>query len=157
NNGEPGVLGVTVYLDLNNNGTKNTGEPSAVTDSNGTYSLGEQLGGSQSSFVVRMIPPAGSTTTSPTSLSTSAPWGSMVDNFGIAPAFVTSYSGNAFTIRLDPGGTQEQIFTSPTATGSPAYTIPMSQLTTLTFTGTGSNDVFNADLTNGNPVPSGGV
>src|SRR5262249_52566274 len=40
---------------------------------------------------------------------------------------------------------------------SPAYSIPTSLFSSLSFTGTGNNDVFNIDLTNGNPIPSGGV
>jgi uncharacterized delta-60 repeat protein len=37
--GEPGVPGVTVFVDLNRNGRLDTGEPSAVTDANGDYDI----------------------------------------------------------------------------------------------------------------------
>jgi hypothetical protein len=75
-------------------------------------------------------------------------------NFGLFP---TTFTGSAFTLRLDASGTQEQIFTSPTATGSPAYSIAASALSSLSFTGTGGADMLNIDLTNGTPVPSGNV
>ncbi|MEE4247334.1 MAG: SdrD B-like domain-containing protein, partial [Kangiellaceae bacterium] len=37
--GEPGLAGVTVYLDLNSNGALDGGEPSAVTDAAGLYDI----------------------------------------------------------------------------------------------------------------------
>jgi len=37
--GEPGREGLTIFLDLNSNGTFDTGEPSTVTNSNGDYSF----------------------------------------------------------------------------------------------------------------------
>jgi Bacterial Ig-like domain (group 3)/SdrD B-like domain/Domain of unknown function (DUF4214)/Putative Ig domain/CARDB len=37
--GEPGIAGVTLYLDLNNSGVLAAGDPTAITDSNGDYSL----------------------------------------------------------------------------------------------------------------------
>src|SRR5262249_34305094 len=37
--GEPGLQGWTIYLDLNNNGMLDTGEPSAVTNAQGNYSF----------------------------------------------------------------------------------------------------------------------
>jgi hypothetical protein len=36
---EPGVAGITIYLDTNNNGQLDGGEPSTVTDANGNYSF----------------------------------------------------------------------------------------------------------------------
>ena len=35
--GEPGIAGVTLYLDLNNSGMLESGDPTAITDSNGNY------------------------------------------------------------------------------------------------------------------------
>jgi hypothetical protein len=37
--GEAGIAGVTIYVDLNDNSTLDPGEPSAVTDANGNYSI----------------------------------------------------------------------------------------------------------------------
>ncbi len=37
--GEPGLAGLTVYLDANNNGTLDAGEVSTITDVNGNYSF----------------------------------------------------------------------------------------------------------------------
>ena len=37
---EPGLAGWTIYLDLNGNGQRDTGEPSDLTDANGNYVIG---------------------------------------------------------------------------------------------------------------------
>jgi hypothetical protein len=157
-NGESGIANVTVYLDANNNGSFDAGDTKATTNASGTYSFGEQLGGA--TYVVREILPGGGyTATSATSISTSAAWGNTGTNFGLALPLTTSFGGNSFTIRLDAAATQVQIFNSSTASGSPSTSIALSLLTStpLTFTGTGLSDIFNVDLTNGNPIPSGGV
>src|SRR5438552_14509497 len=39
NNGEPGLSGITVFLDANNNGNLDNGELTAPTDANGNYSF----------------------------------------------------------------------------------------------------------------------
>src|SRR6185436_13942790 len=63
--GERGLAGITAYLDLNDDGTLNTGEPSAVTsadlfytpavDEAGTYSFTHLAGGE---YRIREIVPA---------------------------------------------------------------------------------------------------
>src|SRR5262249_5271160 len=69
--GEPGHGGVLVYLDLNNNGTFDTGEPSTVTqaddpntaaDETGLYTF---YGLASGTYVIREAAPAGSVTTLP--------------------------------------------------------------------------------------------
>jgi len=75
-------------------------------------------------------------------------------NIGNFPA---SFSGSAFTIRLDGAGTREQIFTTATATGTPAFSVAKSLLSSLTFTGSGGADSFNIDLSNGSPLLFGGI
>ena len=39
------IAGATVYIDSNNNGRKNAGEPSAITDQNGYFSTGKEIDG----------------------------------------------------------------------------------------------------------------
>ncbi|MGQ9829265.1 MAG: SdrD B-like domain-containing protein, partial [Roseiflexus sp.] len=56
--GEPGIGGVTVYLDLNNNGGYDAGEPITTTDTLGQYFFGNLTGGT---YTVRVV-----TTTLPT-------------------------------------------------------------------------------------------
>jgi hypothetical protein len=47
------MAGVTVYLDINNTGSQNSGDPTAVTDSNGFYTFSDQVG--SESGVVRLV------------------------------------------------------------------------------------------------------
>jgi hypothetical protein len=50
--GEPPLAGVTVFVDLNGNGVLGPGEPSASTDTNGTYTLANLAAGS---YTVRVV------------------------------------------------------------------------------------------------------
>ncbi|MCA9185751.1 MAG: VCBS repeat-containing protein [Planctomycetales bacterium] len=52
--GEPGIGDVTIYVDLDNNGVLDIGEPSAVTDAAGNYTIGGLPPGT---FIVREIAP----------------------------------------------------------------------------------------------------
>ena len=154
--GETGKSGVTVYIDSNNNGVDDSGEPTTVTNATGAYSFGDELGGV--TYTIREVEPSGFTTTSAASISSAFSWGEAPGaNFGLAAPFATSYSGNAFTLRLDSSGTREQIFTSASATGMPAYSAAIGSFSTLSFSGSGAGDEFNIDMSNGNPIPSGGV
>src|ERR1700722_12046045 len=58
--GEPGLPGITIFLDTNNNGILDAGEQSTVTDVNGNYSFTD-LGPGTS--IVREVAPAGTTQT----------------------------------------------------------------------------------------------
>jgi uncharacterized membrane protein len=60
--GEAGLSKVTVYLDANNNGTPDTGEVTAITDSSGAYQFANLAAGT---YVVRLVPPAGYRRTAP--------------------------------------------------------------------------------------------
>ncbi|MEM8831366.1 MAG: RHS repeat-associated core domain-containing protein [Cyanobacteria bacterium P01_G01_bin.19] len=59
---EPGLEGITIYLDLNDNGELDDNEPSQVTDENGEYSFTELEAGT---YVVREVLPDDSTQTAP--------------------------------------------------------------------------------------------
>src|SRR5262249_54096293 len=59
---EPGLPNWQIYLDTNNNGVLDAGEPSTLTDANGNYSFtGLQPG----TYVVREVPQTGWTQTRP--------------------------------------------------------------------------------------------
>jgi hypothetical protein len=55
-NPETGMPNVTVYIDLNNTGTYQAGDPTATTDANGDYEFNHLAAGS---YAVRQVPPAG--------------------------------------------------------------------------------------------------
>ena len=50
---EPSLPGVTVFLDLNNNETKEVNEPIAISDANGNYKFSNLL---QGEYIVRQVP-----------------------------------------------------------------------------------------------------
>jgi len=60
--GEGGLAGVVVYLDLNQDGKLDPGEPTATTDVNGNYTFANVLDGS---YVVREATPTGYRRTTP--------------------------------------------------------------------------------------------
>ncbi|HEY7091490.1 MAG TPA: SdrD B-like domain-containing protein, partial [Tepidisphaeraceae bacterium] len=152
--GESAQSGVTVYLDLNGNGgLDSTIEPFTSTNASGIYSFSDLVGGRN--FPIREVMPSGFVGTSG-ALSATTTYNTTVNGKDIGN-FPISFSGGAFTLRMDAGGTQDQVFTSATATGSPAFSIAKSLLASLTFTGTAGSDAFNLDLSNGNPLPTGGI
>ncbi|MGK7874205.1 MAG: SdrD B-like domain-containing protein, partial [Xenococcaceae cyanobacterium] len=59
---EPPLAGVTIYLDLNNNGQLDTDEPSQVTNSKGTFTFTDLVPGT---YIVREVEPDGFTITAP--------------------------------------------------------------------------------------------
>ncbi|HPM79952.1 MAG TPA: SdrD B-like domain-containing protein, partial [Candidatus Anammoximicrobium sp.] len=61
--GEPATPGVTVYLDLDDNGALDPGEPTQTTNSSGQYTFSNLLPGT---YVVRELRPTGTNQTAPT-------------------------------------------------------------------------------------------
>ena len=60
--GEPGVAGETVFIDLNDNGSFDAGEPFDTTDGSGDY---EFLNLEERVYTVRLLAPAGNELTAP--------------------------------------------------------------------------------------------
>ncbi len=61
--GEPGIGGVRVYIDSNNNGSYTAGEPNATTAADGSYSIGNRAAGSYTVRVDTSTLPSGLTQT----------------------------------------------------------------------------------------------
>jgi hypothetical protein len=101
--GSSGMAGVTVYLDINNNGQLEPGDPTATTGSSGTYSFTDLLPGT---YEVREVAPTGYSQTSPGSaggLSVNVTNGKTAagENFVVAPVSVANeylfyYGSSAF-------------------------------------------------------------
>ena len=62
-NGESGISGWEVYIDLNNNGKFVSGDPETTTDANGDFSFNGLFPGT---YIVRVVAPAGWSQTTPT-------------------------------------------------------------------------------------------
>ncbi|HZZ42836.1 MAG TPA: SdrD B-like domain-containing protein, partial [Tepidisphaeraceae bacterium] len=150
--GEPAISGVLVYIDINNNGIHDSSEPSVTTGSSGTYSFSDL--GAHATYLIRESTPSGYVASTPASVSFATPaYGlSATLSFGNYPSFSTSYTGNAFTLRLDSTGTHLEIYTASSASGTPSQTLPINVVTSLSFTGTTASDSFTIDLANGNPL-----
>jgi hypothetical protein len=76
----------------------------------------------------------------------------------VVPTAYAGSSGNdTYTLRVSPTNpSMEQIFVNTPETGSPTYTVAISQLPSLSFN-TASDGTLTLDFANGNPLPSGGI
>jgi hypothetical protein len=144
------LAGKTAYLDLNNDGVLDNGEPSTVTSATGTYTFADEPAGG----TVRMATPAGYTAVS-TGTSSTITYGSTdTVNFAFFPtAYSTATAGAEYTLQTNANGTVDQVLLNGTLTDS----IPKGSLTSLSFTLTGAGDGLTVNGANGNPLPSGGV
>ena len=148
------LSGVTVYVDVNNDGVFDTGDLSTTSSSTGAFSFSDVVGG----LPIREVIPAGYVSTNLTLATTGygAISGLALGNFPTsftAPSTTT----NTITLKLDSTGTKEQIFINSDPTGTPDYTVAKSLLSSLSFTGNTGNDLLNVDLSNGSPLLSGGI
>jgi subtilisin-like proprotein convertase family protein len=91
--GEPPLTGGTVYADLNNNGVRDAGEPSATTDSSGNYQIGGLAAGS---YAIRLVLPSGWTATAGSSATVSVGNGTVpsVDLGAFAATTTRTYANN---------------------------------------------------------------
>ena len=108
--GEVGLSGITVYLDSNNNGSLDGGEPSVVTDGSGAYDFtGLALGNYNVEVELSSLPAGFSLTTANTPLAVSLSVGEDYNNadFGFQTAIEISISD----ISQNEGDTGVTVFT----------------------------------------------
>lgn len=92
NNGEPGLVGYTVFADIDEDGILDPNEPSSVTTADGTYTLAVPPG----EVDIRVILPAGAEGTTPlVQTVTVAPNRSVEANFGVRQVNV-NFTGRKF-------------------------------------------------------------
>ncbi len=99
--GEPPLTGRTVYADLNNNGIRDAGEPSATTDGSGNYQIGGLAAGS---YTIRLVLPSGWTATAGSSATVSVGNGTVpsVDLGSFAPTTTRTYT-NKTAVKTSKG------------------------------------------------------
>jgi hypothetical protein len=157
--GEQPLSGVTVYVDLNNSGSYVAGDPSAVSTSNGSYTINSVPSGQ---YTLREVAPSGYIGTNSQS---GAPSVSMAvggtiagENLGSFPTvFNTSAttSANSFSVGLNAG---KVAITETLGAASPAsFTIASGLLPFLTIVGGTGGNTLTVDFTNGDPVPASGL
>ena len=101
--GDPGLAGVTVFLDLNNDDTLDRGDPSTTTDGNGNYRFSNLRAGT---YVVREISPTGWVQTTPNPMAITITSGSGVTGVDFGNFELGSISGEKFN-DLNGDGIQE--------------------------------------------------
>ncbi len=158
--GEVNLGGRTVYLDANNNGQLDAGETSLVSDANGLYKF---LNVTPGSYTVRQIAPAGWIATAPASgsftVNVNPGQNANGFNFGSFPTTIEDTVGtnDSYYVQLSPTAPKVQIFINSTPDQTPAYTINLSALPSLTIKAGDGNDLLTVDFANGNPIPAGGL
>jgi hypothetical protein len=151
NGGETAVSGALVYLDLDNSGTLDAGEPSQ-TAAGGNYLFSGLADGT---YHVRQTAPAGYVSTG-SGISVVSN-GSAVTSVDL-PNIKTVYDGTAgndnYLLRKKAGdATKYEILIENVL----VYTLPTASASSLTFNLAGGDDVLTLDYANGNPVVSGGM
>jgi subtilisin-like proprotein convertase family protein len=137
--------------------TLGTTEPSAITAGDGSYAFTALAAGN---YNMRQEPVANYAFTVPSSGGQTvnvAAGAIAAANFGNFPI---AYAGSQMVLRLDPAGTNVQVWVDQSTANPPTYTAAKTLLAskTLAFTGTAGNDSLTVDAGNGNPIPtSGGV
>jgi hypothetical protein len=97
NAGDAAYAGVTVYIDSNNNGKKDSNEPSDVTDAGGGFSFHHLTPGT---YKVRVVLPSGTYLTTPSSLTITlaAGQGNSIAAFGIGRTPKSTIYSNTTTV-----------------------------------------------------------
>ena len=159
------LAGQTVYLDLNNNGVRDTAtydaEPTATIAANGTFTFtnlaagGDLLGGLTGTVRLLNGTPTGYVLVNTGSTFTTAYASTVTANLGLFPiTYSTAAAGTAYAV-------QESATSSTTlqvlVNGTVADTAPLALVPSLTFTLTGTGDSLAVDFANGSPVPTGGL
>jgi hypothetical protein len=144
------VAAAKVYLDLNNDGVLDNGDPTATTSAQGIYSFTDQPAGG----TVRLLSttPAGYVAVPPSSAVIT--FGNDTINLTYFPiTFSTTTAGATYTVQSDATNTNEQILIN----GSLAYSVAESVLSTstLSFNLTGAGDSLTVNAANASPAVAG--
>lgn len=155
--GDPGISGVTVYQDSNNNGVLEIGELTSVTSLTGSYSLWVPVN-TQSN--VRAVMPSGyiiSTSAGQLAAgSGGAPY--VQSNLALFPTLFAGTSGaDSYVLSRELSTGNEQIVQTLEGGMAQIYRISSGLLSTLTFITDAGNDSLVLDLSNGSPLLATGI
>ncbi len=152
-NGETGLAGVTVYLDLTNAGTYQAGDPTATTNSAGTYVLYNQPTGTA---VIRAIAPAGDVAlTSGRTVTIAGASNTSGVNFALFPdSYASTASGSNWVLQLNASNPS---IVNVLLNNVLKYSAPLTSVPSLSFSLNGNNSSLTINYSNGSPIPSGGV
>lgn len=152
--GEPGIAGITVFLDLNQNGIRdgvgNNSEPSVVTDADGNYAItGLPFGGTfklavdASTLPAGLKPtfdPDGVATPNVASITVNAGWTSKNNNFGYAQNSGSTQTNTSIISETpDPSTIGQAVtvnYSVTAASGTPTGNVTVSDGASANCTGT---------------------
>jgi hypothetical protein len=151
-NGETGLSGVRVYVDLKNTGSYVSTDPSAITASNGTYSIPMMDVPGGQTYTIREVLPSGYIQTLGAQTITSHYDDQATVNFGDFPN--TFSSSLNYYVDLNGAGNTVQIYAALNGSGTPVATIATSILGTnsLIFSPSGADPELVIDYSNGGPM-----
>jgi subtilase family serine protease len=143
------LAGQTVYLDLNNDGHLDNGEPSTTTAADGTYTFADEPAGG--TIGLANSTPVGYQAVATTTSAMVTYGATDTVNFAFFP---TTYTGSHYTLQTNSAGTVDQVLLNGTVVDS----IAKGSLTSsLLFHLTGSAAGLTINAANGNPLVSAGV
>jgi hypothetical protein len=151
------IQGQQVYIDLNNDGKNEPGEPVTFTNAAGIYTFTDQAGHESGTvrLVSSLVGGAFNYIAVPGSGALNTSFGAtQTIDIGYYPTLnATAIAGDAYSLRLDPTGTLSQVLLD----GTVIQSAPVSLATTLSFSLNGPNESLTVDASNGNPIPAGGI
>ncbi len=155
--GDSALAGVTVFLDSNNNGSLDGGEPTTTSDASGNYSF---TGLADGTYNVRQVTPIGYVSNISYSGVVITGGGTVgARDFGNFPIVYAGTSVNdSYILRLNASD-PTRIEIVETLNGFPptTWSAPKSLIPSLTFNMGGGDDLVTINYSSGNPMPAGGV
>jgi rhamnogalacturonan endolyase len=149
NAGDVGLGGVTVFLDADNDGLLGGSETSTTTDGSGNYTFANVAAGMYS---VREVAPSEFAVANSNMAVVSAGATSSGNDFANARiVYNGTAGGDGYVLRKNAGGKYEIVIG-----GAVAATV-FAGAPSLTFNLGGGDDALTLDLSQGTPIPSGGV
>lgn len=161
--GEPGLSDWTIYLDLNNNGILNAGEPSTLTDATGHYAFNNLT---PATYIVREVLRTGWVQTAPSAgfyqvavgSATAAAPNITTRDFGNFPTTIKgTQPHNDIYVTLEPRAGLVLVYINRTIAEGPSFEAPLASLRSLSLAGGSDDDTFTLDFSNGNFIPAGGL
>jgi hypothetical protein len=147
--GDTVLADATAYVDSNANGVLDSGEPNAVSDALGNYTI---VGVTPGTYGVREVAPAEYAAANATlAVVTVNGTSSGNDLANVRTVYTGTTGGDAFGVRKNAGGKFEILIG-----GSVAYTV-FAAVPSMTFNLGQGDDALTLDLAQGTAIPSGGV
>jgi hypothetical protein len=155
--GDPGISGVTVYLDIDATNSPTPADTTTTTDTNGAYTFPSVADGTYS---IGEVTPAGVVRVGPIFISATVAGNSVTGkNLANFPhVFAGGNGSDMWTIRMDAAsGTRVEILETLLGKPTVTWSIIKSSIPSITINANSGDDVIAIDYASGNPLPPGGI